>query len=53
MSSTWLLSLALIACGVILGGDAWEKERAGGDAWEKERAIIDMVGKFVKSLPSE
>ncbi|MFA9405942.1 MAG: serine hydrolase domain-containing protein, partial [Anaerolineales bacterium] len=25
----------------------------GGDAWEKERAIIDMVGKFVKSLPSE
>jgi CubicO group peptidase (beta-lactamase class C family) len=25
----------------------------GGDAWEKERAIIDMVGKFIKSLPSE
>jgi hypothetical protein len=25
----------------------------GGDAWEKERAIIDMVGNFIKSLPSE
>jgi CubicO group peptidase (beta-lactamase class C family) len=25
----------------------------GGDAWEKERAIIDMVGKFINSLPSE
>ena len=25
----------------------------GGDAWEKEKAIIDMVGKFIKSLPSE
>ena len=25
----------------------------GGDAWEKERAIIDIVGKFVNSLPSE
>jgi len=25
----------------------------GGEAWEKERAIIDLVGKFIKSLPSE
>ena len=25
----------------------------GADAWEKERAIIDMVGKFIKSLPSD
>jgi len=25
----------------------------GGDAWEKERAIIDVVGKFINSLPSE
>jgi hypothetical protein len=25
----------------------------GADAWEKERAIIDMVGKFINSLPSE
>ncbi len=25
----------------------------GGEAWEKERAIIDMVGKFINSLPSE
>ena len=25
----------------------------GGDAWEKERAIINMVGKFINSLPSE
>ena len=25
----------------------------GGDAWEKERAIIDMVGKFINSLPTE
>jgi len=23
----------------------------GGEAWEKERAIIDLVGKFIKSLP--
>jgi len=25
----------------------------GGKAWEKERAIIALVGKFIKSLPSE
>ncbi|MBT3337101.1 MAG: serine hydrolase [Anaerolineae bacterium] len=25
----------------------------GGDAWEKERAIIELVGKFINSLPSE
>ena len=25
----------------------------GGDAWEKERAIVDLVGRFVKSLPAE
>lgn len=25
----------------------------GGDAWEKEKAIIDMVGKFIASLPSQ
>jgi len=25
----------------------------GGDAWEKERAIIEVVGKFINSLPSE
>ena len=25
----------------------------GGDAWEKEKAIIDLVGKFIKSLPTD
>ncbi|MBI9047560.1 MAG: serine hydrolase [Anaerolineaceae bacterium] len=25
----------------------------GGDAWEKERAIIELVGQFINSLPSE
>jgi CubicO group peptidase (beta-lactamase class C family) len=25
----------------------------GGEAWEKERAIIELVGKFINSLPSE
>ena len=25
----------------------------GGDAWEKEAAIIEIVGKFINSLPSE
>jgi CubicO group peptidase (beta-lactamase class C family) len=25
----------------------------GGEAWEKERAIIEVVGEFIKSLPSE
>jgi len=25
----------------------------GGDAWEKEKAIIDVMGKFIASLPSE
>jgi CubicO group peptidase (beta-lactamase class C family) len=25
----------------------------GGDAWEKEKAIIELLGKFINSLPSE
>ena len=25
----------------------------GGEAWEKERPIIDLVGKFIDSLPTE
>ena len=25
----------------------------GGDAWEKEKAIINLVGRFIKSLPQE
>jgi len=25
----------------------------GGEAWDKERAIINMVGKYIKSLPRE
>ena len=25
----------------------------GADAWEKEKAIIELVGKFIKSLPKE
>jgi len=25
----------------------------GGEAWEKERAIIELIGKFINSLPSE
>jgi CubicO group peptidase (beta-lactamase class C family) len=25
----------------------------GGDAWEKERAIINLMGEFISSLPSE
>ena len=27
--------------------------RFGQEAWEKERAIIELVGKFISSLPSE